>query len=88
MYWSEPTGSNIVLALEDTFYLLQYNSDVVDSAMSRQVGDESEDGFEEAFTFIEEFHETIASGCWISNECFVFTTPKGAINYLITGGSG
>jgi len=22
---------------------------------------------------------------WISNECFVFTTPKGAINYLVTG---
>lgn len=30
----------------------------------------------------------MSSGCWISNECFVFTTPKGAINYLLTGAGG
>jgi hypothetical protein len=30
----------------------------------------------------------VQSGCWISNECFVFVTPKGIINYLITGGAG
>jgi coatomer subunit beta' len=29
--------------------------------------------------------ETVASGTWISNECFVFTTPKGSISYLLTG---
>jgi hypothetical protein len=34
--------------------------------------DTSEDGIEEAFTFNEEFNETINSGVWISNECFVF----------------
>lgn len=86
VYWSEPAGTNIVLALEDTFYLLQYNADVVDAALARPGTDESEDGYEEAFTFVEEFHETVSSGVWISNDCFVFTTPKGAINYLITGG--
>lgn len=42
-----------------------------------------EDGIEEAFTFIEEFNETINSGIWISNECFVFVNSKGLINYLI-----
>lgn len=31
-----------------------------------------EDGIEDAFTFLEEFNETITSGVWISNECFVF----------------
>jgi coatomer subunit beta' len=30
VYWSEPNGGYLVLALEDTFYLLQYNSDTVD----------------------------------------------------------
>ncbi len=54
-------------------------------ALLARPGDESEDGFEEAFTFVEEFNETIQSGVWISNDCFVFTTLKGSINYLITG---
>lgn len=74
-----------MLALEDTFYLLQYNSDFIENALSKPGSDESEDGFEEAFTFLEEFNDTISSGYWISNECFVYTTPKGAINYLLTG---
>ncbi len=86
VYWSDPAGSNLVLALEETFYLLQYNADTIEEALSRPGQEESEDGYEEAFTFVEEFHETVHSGCWISNECFVFMTPKGVINYLITGG--
>lgn len=32
---------------------------------------------------MEEFHETITSGVWISNECFVFLNTKGSISYLI-----
>jgi coatomer subunit beta' len=88
VYWSDPAGTSLVLALEETFYLLQYNADTVEAALARPGTDESEDGYEEAFTFVEEFHETVSSGCWISNECFVFTTPKGSINYLLTGGQG
>ena len=85
VYWSDPNGTFIVLALEETFYLLQYNSEVIEDAMSRPGADENEDGFEDAFTFMEEFNETISSGYWISNDCFVFTTTKGSINYLLTG---
>ena len=51
VYWSDPSGNNLVLALEDTFYLLQYNSDTVEEALSRPGQEESEDGYEEAFTF-------------------------------------
>ena len=46
-------------------------------------GDQEEDGIEDAFTFIEEYNETINSGVWISNECFVFINQKGIINYMI-----
>ena len=42
-----------------------------------------EDGIEDAFTFIEEFNETVNSGTWISNDCFVFVNSKGIISYLI-----
>lgn len=85
IYWSDPSGQYLVMALEETFYLLQFNAETVDALLSHPGSDETEDGFEEAFTFIEEFNETISSGTWISNDCFVFTTPKGSINYLLTG---
>ena len=88
VYWSDPSGNNLILALEDTFYLLQYNADLIDEYLARPGSDETEDGYEEAFTFVEEFHETVSSGTWISNDCFVFTTPKGSINYLLTGSTG
>ena len=45
--------------------------------------EDEEDGIEDAFTFIEEFNETINSGTWISNDCFVFANNKGIISYLI-----
>jgi len=84
VYWSE-NGENLVLALEDTFYLLQFNADQTEMALRKMgVGDnEEEDGIEEAFTFLEEFNETVNSGIWISNECFVFVNQKGIINYMI-----
>lgn len=47
------------MALEETFYLLQYNAETVDALLARPGSDESEDGYEEAFTFIEEFNETV-----------------------------
>ena len=44
---------------------------------------EEDDGIEDAFTPIEEFNETIISGLWVSNDCFVFVNSKGIISYLI-----
>lgn len=87
MYWSE-NGSYLVLALEDTFYLLQYNHEIVEQALRKinmgSGGESEEDGIEDAFTFIEEFHETINSGWWISNDCFVFINNKGIISYMLS----
>ena len=85
VYWSE-NGSYMVLALEDTFYLLMYNHEIVESALKKNLGNEGgeEDGIEDAFTFIEEFHETINSGVWVSNDCFVFMNNKGIISYLLS----
>lgn len=34
VYWSDPSGNNLILALEDTFYILQYNADIVEEALS------------------------------------------------------
>jgi coatomer subunit beta' len=81
VYWSE-SGERIILALEDTFYLLSYNESYVKQAFGSGM-EVDEDGLEEAFTFMQEFNEPIASGSWITSECFAFTTTKGKLNYLI-----
>lgn len=73
----------MVLALEDNFYLLQYNSELVEELLSKGV--EDEDGIEEAFTFIEQFPEIITSGTWVGSECFVFTNNKGQLMYTVGG---
>lgn len=82
--WSED-GRNVVMVLDDTFYLLQFNSEVVDEALASGslAEEDAEDGLEEAFTFIDQFSEEVISGSWVSNDCFVFINKKGNINYLI-----
>lgn len=82
--WSED-GSKVVLALEENFYLLEFNSELLSKLLANgnMTSDDAEDGFEEAFTFVEEFTEVINSGQWISHNCFVFTNNRGNINYLI-----
>ena len=42
-----------------------------------------EDGFEQSFTIIEEFSETIQSATWIGNDSLVYTNNKGSISYII-----
>lgn len=82
VYWNE-AGTQVVLALEDNFYLLQYNQELVEQAFKQGVDDE--DGVEEAFTFIEQFPEIITSGTWVGAECFAFTNVKGQIMYTVGG---
>ena len=86
VFWAD-NGQTIIITLEDTFYLLQYNNDIVDQALkkigSSGASDAEDDGIEDAFTFVEEFNETVNSGIWISNECFVFVNSKGVVSYLI-----
>ena len=86
VYWAED-GSSVVLALEDSFYLLSFNAKEVEALVA--AGDineeEEEDGFEAAFTFVDEFPEMINSGFWVSSECFTFINSRGNISYLVGG---
>lgn len=84
--WSDD-GNFLVIALEESFYLLQYNPAYVQKTFeTRELTDEEqEEGLEEAFTFIDEYTEIINSGHWVSNECFVLINARGNINYLIGG---
>jgi len=82
--WSD-CGTKVVLQLEDSFYLLEFNEKETEQALNdpSMQDEEDEDGFEEAFTFVDEYNETITSGSWVSNDCFVFINAMGSINYLI-----
>ena len=84
VFWSED-GNKVVLALEENFYLLQFHPDRLAQCLANGTvdPDEAEDGFEEAFTFEEEFAEMVSSGQWISPSAFVFINNRGNINYLV-----
>lgn len=40
VYWSDPAGNYVILALEDTFYLLTFNADIIEAALSKPGADE------------------------------------------------
>jgi coatomer subunit beta' len=82
--WSDD-GNQLVLALEDTFYLLQFNAQYVAETLATGglTDEQTEDGLEDAFTFADEYSEVVVSGLWVSNECFVWINNRGNINYLI-----
>lgn len=82
VFWTED-GLKVVLALEESFYLLDFNSEKVDEIIAQGTPEDAEDGYEEAFTFVEEYSESITSAQWISSNCFTFINNRGNINYVI-----
>ena len=86
VFWSEDS-SKVTMALEETLYLLDFNGDKVDQAISQGMLDQedNEDGLEEAFDFVEEFNEQVQSGLWVSADCFTFINARGSISYMIGG---
>ena len=86
VFWSED-NSKVTLTLEETFYLLEFDSATVDQAISQGLLDQEdmEDGLESAFNFVDEYTETVQSGLWVSGDCFTFINIRGSISYLIGG---
>lgn len=83
VYWSS-SGEYVVICLEDCFYVLRYNENVVKKHIqTKGAANIGEEGIEEAFTFLSDFNEEVVSGEWVSGDAFVFTTAKGKLNYLI-----
>lgn len=72
-----------MICLEECFYVLKYNEQIVKQALSDPNANIGEEGIEDAFTFLGDFNEEVVSGEWIPGEAFVFTTTKGKLNYLI-----
>lgn len=82
VYWSDG-GSMVLLACEDSAYVLSYNSVVAQQAIS--MGQVSvEDGIAGTFDLLYEIGDTITSGKWVG-DCFIYVNSGGRLNYSVGG---
>lgn len=79
VFWSD-SGDLVVLACEDTFYVLRFDRDEYVAAV--QNGTVEEDGVEAAFEIITDINETVRTGEWVG-DCFIYTSSTNRLNYLV-----
>ncbi|KAG0642182.1 coatomer WD associated region-domain-containing protein [Tuber brumale] len=79
VFWSD-SGELVVLACEDTFYVLRFDRDEYTAAV--QNGTVEEDGVEAAFEVITDINETVRTGEWVG-DCFIYTNSTNRLNYLV-----
>ncbi|KAF5839138.1 coatomer WD associated region-domain-containing protein [Dunaliella salina] len=82
VYWSEG-GTQVAVVSDDSFYLLQYNADVVDAALAAG-GSADPDGIDDAFELIAEVNERVKTGVWVG-DCFIYNTASWRLNYCVGG---
>eukprot|EP00971_Amphidinium_carterae_P266164 5279779-Amphidinium_carterae.1 len=80
--WSED-GSSVVLVCADSFYVLNHDKDVINTASA---ADADEDGIEAAFDLVNEVSDKIYSGTWVG-ECFVYISNTQRLTCLVAGAS-
>ena len=82
VFWSD-AGNMVLLACEDTAYVLSYNAQVTANAIA--MGQVSpEDGIDGSFDLLYEINDTISSGKWVG-DCFIYVNNKGRLNYSVGG---
>ena len=79
VFWSD-SGELVVLACEDTFYVLRFDRD--EYVAATQNGTVEEDGVEAAFEVITDINETVRTGEWVG-DCFIYTNSTNRLNYLV-----
>ena len=82
VYWSD-NGDHVVIAGDDSFYVLRYDADAVAAAVA--AGEEvDEDGVEDSFELLHEINDTVKTAVWLG-DCFVYTTAGKRLNYTVGG---
>jgi coatomer subunit beta' len=82
VYWSD-SGNMVLLACEDSAYVLSYNAQKVQQAIA--MGQISpEDGIEGSFDLLYEIGDKITSGKWVG-DCFIYINSGGRLNYSVGG---
>ena len=81
IYWNE-TGEIVLLACDDSYFVLRYNKEAVAAAVaSGQVGEE---GIEEAFELLHELSDKVRTGMWVG-DCFLYTNNTQRLQYYVGG---
>lgn len=80
VYWSD-SGELVVLATEDSFYVLRFSREAYLEALQDGSVDPDE-GVEAAFELVTEVNEVVRTGEWIG-DCFVYTNATNRLNYLV-----
>mmetsp|Transcript_21099 Transcript_21099/g.52325 ORF Transcript_21099/g.52325 Transcript_21099/m.52325 type:complete len:949 (+) Transcript_21099:80-2926(+) len=82
VYWSD-SGNMVLLATEDSAYVLSYNAQQVAQAIAMgQVSPEA--GIEGSFELLYEINDKITSGKWVG-DCFIYINNAGRLNYSVGG---
>lgn len=83
IHWSD-NGELCAISCEDSFYVLQYNTECLARARENPAELMTEDGIEDAFTVLNEINETVRTGCWVG-DCFIYTNSLNRLNYYVGG---
>mmetsp|Transcript_24990 Transcript_24990/g.53230 ORF Transcript_24990/g.53230 Transcript_24990/m.53230 type:complete len:963 (+) Transcript_24990:92-2980(+) len=82
VYWSD-SGNMVLLATEESAYVLSYNAQQVAQAIAMgQVNAEA--GIEGSFDLLYEINDKITSGKWVG-DCFIYINNAGRLNYSVGG---
>ena len=82
VYWSD-SGNLVLLACENSAYVLSYNAAATASAIAMGQVD-AEDGVDGSFDLMYEISDTITSGEWVG-DCFIYCNASGRLNYSVGG---
>jgi coatomer subunit beta' len=82
VYWSD-SGNMVLLACEDTAYVLSHNAEVTAQAIANGQFT-AEDGVDGSFDLLYEISDTITSGKWVG-DCFIYVNNVGRLNYSVGG---
>ncbi|KAG1667995.1 hypothetical protein FOA52_000639 [Chlamydomonas sp. UWO 241] len=77
--WSE-SGDHVAIIGDTSFYLLQYNADVVEVAGPAT----DADGIDDAFELLNEVSETVKTALWVG-DCFIYNNASWRLNYCVGG---
>lgn len=84
IYWNE-AGDMVVLACDDTYYVLKYDAEVVAAAVGSGVSrDGDSGGVEGSFELEHSGNDKVRTGQWVG-DCFLFTNKAGRLNYFVGG---
>ncbi|KAG5179548.1 coatomer WD associated region-domain-containing protein [Tribonema minus] len=82
VFWSD-AGDLVLLACEESYYVLRYDAGAVAAALARGAVD-AEEGVEAAFELVGEVAGRVRTGQWVG-ACFLYTSDAGRLSYYVGG---